>query len=176
VFVEKHYPERVAFDMLRQLKKDFAEAHGSEGKTAAENALSKPAKKWMSAVCSKYDDVAAIDKVAGVQAQVDDVKMTMEDNVQQMLRQHEKLEDLEDKVTRTPRATPAAVRQWADPRRACVGGQHAVGSVQVQEGGGAAGEPHVVAECAYVRHHLGRLHRHPAHHNLLRVRALPRRE
>ena len=30
--------------------------------------------------------------------QVDDVKMTMEDNVQQMLRQHEKLEDLEDKV------------------------------------------------------------------------------
>ena len=30
--------------------------------------------------------------------QVDDVKMTMEDNVQQMLRQHEKLEDLEDKA------------------------------------------------------------------------------
>ena len=46
----------------------------------------------------KYDDVAAVNKVAAVQAQVDDVKMTMEDNVQQMLRQHEKLEDLEDKA------------------------------------------------------------------------------
>ena len=35
MFVEKHYPERVAFDMLRQVKKDFAEAHGAEGKKPA---------------------------------------------------------------------------------------------------------------------------------------------
>ncbi|KAJ1489501.1 synaptobrevin-domain-containing protein [Baffinella frigidus] len=98
VFVEKHYPERVAFDMLRQVGKDFKDGHSEEGKVATENSLSKAVKKWMAATSSKFDDVAAVDKVAGVQAQVDDVKMTMEDNVQQMLRQHEKLEDLEDKA------------------------------------------------------------------------------
>jgi hypothetical protein len=60
--------------------------------------MSKACKKFMQPAAVKYDDVAAVNKVAAVQAQVDDVKMTMEDNVQQMLRQHEKLEDLEDKA------------------------------------------------------------------------------
>lgn len=66
--------------------------------TATENSMSKACKKFMQPAAAKYDDVTAVNKVAAVQAQVDDVKMTMEDNVQQMLRQHEKLEDLEDKA------------------------------------------------------------------------------
>ncbi len=66
--------------------------------TATENSMSKACKKIMQPAAVKYDDVTAVNKVAAVQAQVDDVKMTMEDNVQQMLRQHEKLEDLEDKA------------------------------------------------------------------------------
>jgi len=66
--------------------------------TASENGMSKSCKKFMQPAAVKYDDVSSVNKVAAVQAQVDDVKMTMEDNVQQMLRQHEKLEDLEDKA------------------------------------------------------------------------------
>ena len=37
-------------------------------------------------------------RVCSSAPQVDDVKMTMEENVNAMLKQHEKLEDLEDKA------------------------------------------------------------------------------
>mmetsp|Transcript_23091 Transcript_23091/g.54740 ORF Transcript_23091/g.54740 Transcript_23091/m.54740 type:complete len:231 (+) Transcript_23091:44-736(+) len=98
VFVEKSYPERTAFELLRQVRREFNEKHTEDSTGATENSLSKSVKKWMIAACTKYDDVTAVNKVSAVQAQVDDVKMTMEDNVQNMLRQHEKLEDLEDKA------------------------------------------------------------------------------
>eukprot|EP00283_Hemiselmis_rufescens_P017985 CAMPEP_0173438040 /NCGR_PEP_ID=MMETSP1357-20121228/19226_1 /TAXON_ID=77926 /ORGANISM="Hemiselmis rufescens, Strain PCC563" /LENGTH=230 /DNA_ID=CAMNT_0014403287 /DNA_START=6 /DNA_END=698 /DNA_ORIENTATION=- len=98
VFVAQDYPERTAFELLRQIRKEFTDKEASDADKATENSLSKACKKWMAAVCTKYDDVGAVNKVAGVQAQVDDVKITMEDNVQNMLKQHEKLEDLEDRA------------------------------------------------------------------------------
>lgn len=97
-FVSKDYPERTAFELLKQIRKDFMEKEETNAATATENSMSKVCKKFMQPAATKYDDVTAVNKVAAVQAQVDDVKMTMEDNVQQMLRQHEKLEDLEDKA------------------------------------------------------------------------------
>lgn len=98
VFVEKNYPERTAFELLRMVRKEFNEKEAANATSATENSLSKAIKKWIAAACTKYDDVSSVNKVAGVQAQVDDVKVTMEDNVQNMLKQHEKLEDLEDKA------------------------------------------------------------------------------
>merc|ERR1712216_987689 len=97
-FVSQTYPERTAFELLKQVRKDFMDKEEANAGTATENSLSKNCKAFMRPAAMKYDDVAAVNKVAAVQAQVDDVKMTMEDNVQQMLRQHEKLEDLEDKA------------------------------------------------------------------------------
>jgi len=97
-FVSQTYPERTAFELLKQVRKDFMDKEEANAGTATENSMSKACKKFMQPAATKYDDVAAVNKVAAVQAQVDDVKMTMEDNVQQMLRQHEKLEDLEDKA------------------------------------------------------------------------------
>ena len=82
-----------------QIRKEFNEKEAAGAANATENSLSKSCKKWMSAACAKYDDVASINKVAEVQAkvtltlklhnswidnkhcQVDDVKMTMESNV-----------------------------------------------------------------------------------------------
>ena len=97
-FVSKTYPERTAFELLKQVRKEFMEKEEANAATASENSMSKTCKKFMQPAAAKYDDVTAVNKVAAVQAQVDDVKMTMEDNVQQMLRQHEKLEDLEEKA------------------------------------------------------------------------------
>jgi len=97
-FVSKDYPERTAFELLKQVRKDFMDKEEANAATASENGMSKSCKKFMQPAAVKYDDVSSVNKVAAVQAQVDDVKMTMEDNVQQMLRQHEKLEDLEDKA------------------------------------------------------------------------------
>lgn len=97
-FVSKTYPERTAFELLKQVRKDFMDKEEANAASATENGLSKSCKKFMQPAATKFDDVASVNKVAAVQAQVDDVKMTMEDNVQQMLRQHEKLEDLEDKA------------------------------------------------------------------------------
>lgn len=97
-FVSKTYPERTAFELLKQVRKDFMDKEEANAASATENSMSKSCKKFMQPAATKFDDVASVNKVAAVQAQVDDVKMTMEDNVQQMLRQHEKLEDLEDKA------------------------------------------------------------------------------
>lgn len=97
-FVSATYPERTAFELLKQVRKDFMDKEEANAGTATENSMSKKCKVFMQPAAVKYDDVTAVNKVAAVQAQVDDVKVTMEDNVQQMLRQHEKLEDLEDKA------------------------------------------------------------------------------
>lgn len=97
-FVSSDYPERTAFELLKTVRKEFMDKEEANAAGATENSLSKNCKAFMRPAAMKYDDVAAVNKVAAVQAQVDDVKMTMEDNVQQMLRQHEKLEDLEDKA------------------------------------------------------------------------------
>lgn len=97
-FVSSDYPERTAFELLKTVRNEFMDKEEANAAAATENSLSKNCKAFMRPAAMKYDDVAAVNKVAAVQAQVDDVKMTMEDNVQQMLRQHEKLEDLEDKA------------------------------------------------------------------------------
>ena len=46
----------------------------------------------------RYDDITNVDKLTGVQTQVNQVKEVMQQNVDQMLQTHEKLEDLETKA------------------------------------------------------------------------------
>lgn len=90
VFVAKDYPERTAFELVRQVRfvvlfpsarhqvaqppqvrKEFNDKEAAGAASATENSLSKSCKKWMSAACAKYDDVTSINKVAEVQAKVD---------------------------------------------------------------------------------------------------------
>lgn len=63
VFVAKDYPERTAFELLRQIRKEFTDKEAADAEKATDNSLSKACKKWMSAACTKYDDVASVNKV-----------------------------------------------------------------------------------------------------------------
>ena len=92
------YPQRHIFKLLEEVKKDFLSNHRAQLSTAGENALAKAAKRWMGSLCSKYDNLESIDKVRGVMAQVDEVKGVMHENVNKMLENHAKLEDLDDKA------------------------------------------------------------------------------
>jgi hypothetical protein len=64
-----------AFDAVKrmhtpQIRKEFNDKEAANAASATENSLSKSCKKWMSAACTKYDDVSSINKVAEVQAKV----------------------------------------------------------------------------------------------------------
>jgi len=91
------YPQRTVFKFLDEVKKGFAEFHDSlHG--ATDNSLTKVAKKTLTALCAKYDNLEQMDKVAGVQAQVNDVTNIMKDNVNKMLENNDKLQDLDTKA------------------------------------------------------------------------------
>eukprot|EP00294_Goniomonas_avonlea_P006823 CAMPEP_0114558016 /NCGR_PEP_ID=MMETSP0114-20121206/10145_1 /TAXON_ID=31324 /ORGANISM="Goniomonas sp, Strain m" /LENGTH=230 /DNA_ID=CAMNT_0001743355 /DNA_START=16 /DNA_END=708 /DNA_ORIENTATION=+ len=98
VITSNEYPQRTVFKFLDEVKREFSGQHKLGLSTATENSLSKNVRRWLVGLCSKYDNLEAIDKVRGVQAQVDEVKVVMQDNVQKMLENHEKLEDLDDKA------------------------------------------------------------------------------
>jgi hypothetical protein len=53
-----------------QIRKDFTDKEAAHAESATENSLSKSCRKWMTAACTKFDDVQSINKVAEVQAQV----------------------------------------------------------------------------------------------------------
>jgi len=109
-FASKEYPERKAYEMLRQIRTEFTEKEAANAGSATENSLSKSCKKWLQAACAKYDNLNSVDKVSEIRAKVDDVKMTMENNVIDMLNQHGKLEDLEDKAEDMRSASSTAAR------------------------------------------------------------------
>jgi hypothetical protein len=88
------YPSRVAIGMLQELYTDFSAKYGDSAKTAAENSLSKRAKKILQKVCKKYEDPSAVDKTQKILGQVDAVKGQMQDNIAGMLKNTEKAEDM----------------------------------------------------------------------------------
>jgi hypothetical protein len=91
----KKYASRVAVQMLMDLHKDFLSKFGiMQIKNASADALTKKAKPVLSAACNKYGDVTKVDKAAAINAKVDEVKMTMQDNISQMLQNQEKVEGI----------------------------------------------------------------------------------
>jgi type II secretory pathway component PulF len=83
--------------MLQGLYTDFSSKHGDAAKTAAENSLSKKAKKVLEEACKKYEDLTKVDKTSKVLGQVDAVKGTMQDNIANMLKNTEKADSLAEK-------------------------------------------------------------------------------
>lgn len=98
VITAPDYPQRTVFKFLEAVQTEFKKSFGGQVAGAGENQLSKSAKKVFTGLCQNYDDLAKADKLAGVMDQVDQVKGVMQDNVEQMLQNHEKLQDLEDKA------------------------------------------------------------------------------
>ena len=63
-------------------------------------ALNKRTEKLCSKLCSEYDDPSKKDKVKAVQAQVEDVKLTMHKNIDGMLKNLEKTNKIEEDTRR----------------------------------------------------------------------------
>ncbi|GBG32148.1 Vesicle-associated membrane protein 7 [Hondaea fermentalgiana] len=89
------YPERLVFPMLNEVIKRFQAELGDRVATAQEGGLNKKAKSLFSAVVRDYDDPSKKDKLSAVQSKVNDVKLTMQSNIDGMLRNLDKTERIE---------------------------------------------------------------------------------
>ncbi|CAM9186159.1 unnamed protein product [Choristocarpus tenellus] len=91
---DKDYPARIAFMMLEEMQSKFLTKVGEKSLTAKEGSLNRSMKSSFSDLCIKYDDIRNVDRMAAVQDKVDVVKTIMEDNIQQMLANEERLDHI----------------------------------------------------------------------------------
>jgi hypothetical protein len=63
--------------------------------TAKERQLDKAAQNLLQVSCTKYDNLAEVDKLAAVQKKVESVKLVMQENVDMALQNCVKLETIE---------------------------------------------------------------------------------
>ncbi len=91
------YPSRTAIQMLSQLYPPYMEQFSLQYKAATTNALSKKSKPLLSEYCNKYDDATKVDKASMLHSKVEEVKVTMQDNIAAMLRNTEQAESLAER-------------------------------------------------------------------------------
>jgi len=91
------YPSRTAVQMLTELYPPYSEQFSLQFEAATINALSKQSKSTLSQFCKKYDDSAKVDKASSLNAKVELVKGTMQDNIAAMLRNTEQAESLAER-------------------------------------------------------------------------------
>mmetsp|Transcript_13277 Transcript_13277/g.45936 ORF Transcript_13277/g.45936 Transcript_13277/m.45936 type:complete len:224 (-) Transcript_13277:652-1323(-) len=100
VVTSASYPRRSAFKLLAELR-EVVSAEVAEGAVDAmtkENELRTLVSGGFREKCCQYDDLASVDKVTAVSAQVEDVKMQMEGNIGRMLENAENLSAVENKT------------------------------------------------------------------------------
>ena len=93
VYVNSTYPQRMGFQLLEKMRSAFLQEPTTV--SDVDYAFSKKFKPWMKKLCTEYDDVAAKDKVYACQEKVDEVKQIMNTNIQKLIQNSEKLEELE---------------------------------------------------------------------------------
>eukprot|EP01033_Poteriospumella_lacustris_P014269 gene14269-10200_t len=89
------YPLRIAFAALDELQEMFNREIGIRVASATEGSLSRPAAAIFKHIYEKYENPAKVDKLTSVQEKVDVVKSVMKENIQQVLANTEKMEDIE---------------------------------------------------------------------------------
>ncbi|KAJ8906108.1 hypothetical protein NDN08_002607 [Rhodosorus marinus] len=97
VICDREYPQRTAFKFLADLGQFFGQRFGEEGLQCPPFGLSGPAKPLLKDLCSEYNVIENVDKITGVQTQVDDVKNVMQSNISNVLQNQENLNVLLDK-------------------------------------------------------------------------------
>ena len=99
VIAAPEYPRRSAFKLLDEIRGQVREAGiTAEDVAAATKALSlKSSLPFLRDACIRYDDLAEVDKLTAVGAQVEEVKATMEGNINRMLDNQETVGAIEDK-------------------------------------------------------------------------------
>ncbi|CAK4077681.1 unnamed protein product [Aphanomyces euteiches] len=88
------YPIRLAFKLITAVQEEISKQGGKIAQ-AKENGLD--CNKALGVIATMYDDRTKVDKVSEVMAQVDAVKSTMQNNIQVVLSNTEKMEAVEQK-------------------------------------------------------------------------------
>jgi hypothetical protein len=96
---------------------------GDKASTAKERSLDKQCSSFMQKICQKYDNVAEVDKLAAVARKVDTVKLVMQENVDQALRNCVQLESIE----KAAGACPFSTSSFQTVPACCVCGVHVGG-------------------------------------------------
>lgn len=89
------YPERLVFPMLKELSPKFQEACGDKIAAATPNQLSKKCEPIFLKLVKEYDDASKKDKLSSVMSKVEDVKLSMHNNIDGMLRNLDQTERVE---------------------------------------------------------------------------------
>mmetsp|Transcript_11341 Transcript_11341/g.14739 ORF Transcript_11341/g.14739 Transcript_11341/m.14739 type:complete len:259 (+) Transcript_11341:143-919(+) len=98
VVTDRDYPSRVAFTLLEEMQSRFLDKAKEKSMTATEGSLSRTVKSIFVDLCTRYDDLKNVDKLASIQDKVEVTKTIMSENIHQMLQNTEKLEDIHDKA------------------------------------------------------------------------------
>ncbi|KAF0687888.1 Aste57867_20380 [Aphanomyces stellatus] len=91
------YPIRLAFKLITAVQEEIGGKMGAKLTQAKEFGLDKDCAKPLGVIATMYDDRTKVDKVSEVMAQVDAVKNTMQENIQVVLSNTEKMELVEQK-------------------------------------------------------------------------------
>lgn len=96
VITGRRFASRVAIQMIMEVHGQVLQQFGILQLKAANSPeqFTKKAKPVLSAACNKYADVTKVDKAAALNAQVDNVKMQMQDNIAQMLENTDKADHI----------------------------------------------------------------------------------
>ena len=92
------YPQRTAFRCLDELRLSFRSQFLDQMHKSGESGLSRDARPLLADTCVRFADAAEVDKVLGIQREVDEVQGVMHDAVSRMLGNRENLEILEDRA------------------------------------------------------------------------------
>jgi len=91
---DNEYPDRVAFTLLAKILDEFSEMYPSGKWTGAESDTPFPALKGMLA---KYQDPTEADALAKIHKELDETKVILHKNMEDLLDRGEKLDDLVNK-------------------------------------------------------------------------------
>lgn len=102
----KGYPSRYIYGtadgqtrgVLAELKRQFVERFGDASLTCPPNGLNSKASGMLRGLCGEFNDLSGIDKMAAVQGKVDAVKGVMASNINQALKNVDRLEDIDEKA------------------------------------------------------------------------------
>jgi Synaptobrevin len=94
VITAKDFPQRNAFKLLEEVRIEFEKEYADEFNSSKAFGLNKKARPLLKNIASKYDGTAANTKLQAVALQVDEVKGTMQSNINAVLKNQENLDTL----------------------------------------------------------------------------------
>lgn len=100
VITGQRYPSRIAHKLIIEIHDDFLSKYHTMIPTIKPNGLTKRSKSMLYSVCKKYEDFKNVDKAKALIEKVDGVKGQMAQNIQGMLDNTAKAQDIADESDR----------------------------------------------------------------------------